>query len=223
MEPEPAPAPLPEVVLPPHPAGGDRSASTAVAAPASTPAETDSNPEPSRYHRRRRPAERRGAEHPAAARAAGADGTVQLPPEILVDRHLLRAEGLLSAADPAAALEEMTEILALQQEHDLVSEDGFAFEYAHVAYAAGRTETAIASANRYLAAAGRRDEFYREALELLDSAELRLEREEAERRRARRRSRAPCPPPAPRAHPGGQRPRAWSGTRGPAWRAGAPH
>ena len=49
-------------------------------------------------------------------------------------------------------------------------------------YAAGRTETAIASANQYLAAAGREREFYREALELLHSAEVRLEREAAERR-----------------------------------------
>ena len=117
-------------------------------------------------------------------RASDGTGAVQLPPEILVDRHLLRAERLLSAGDPAAALEEMTEILALQEEHDLVSEDGFAFEYAQVAYAAGRTETAIASANQYLAAAGRDGEFYRDALELLDSAEVRLEREAAERRRA---------------------------------------
>ena len=39
-------------------------------------------------------------------------------------------------------------------------------------------------------AAGREGEFYREALELLDAAELRLEREEAERRRARRRAEA---------------------------------
>ena len=78
----------------------------------------------------------------------------------------------------------MNEILALQEEHDLVLQDGFDFEYAQVAYAAGRTETAIASLNQYLAAAGREGEFYRDALELLDSAEVRLEREAAERRRA---------------------------------------
>ena len=103
---------------------------------------------------------------------------------ILVDRHLLRAERLLAAGDPAAALEAMNEILALPEEHDLELQDGFDFAYAQVAYAAGRTETAIASANQYLASAGRDGEFYREALELLDSAEVRLEREAAERRRA---------------------------------------
>ena len=106
---------------------------------------------------------------------AAGDGIVQLPPEVLLDRLLLRAERLLAAGEPAAALEGMNEIVALQEEHDLVLEDGFDFQYAQVAYAAGRTETAIASLNDYLLAAGREGEFYREALELLDSAEGRLQ------------------------------------------------
>ena len=123
-----------------------------------------------------------------AAPVASAHG--QLPPEILVDRHLLRVERLLAADDPAGALEEMNEVLALQEEHDLVLPDDFNFQYAQLAYAAGLTETAIAELNAYLVAAGREGEFYREALELLESAEVRLEREDAERRRARRRAEA---------------------------------
>ena len=119
--------------------------------------------------------------------AAAGTGIVQLPPEVLLDRHLLRAERLLAAGDPAGAIEAMDEILALQEEHDLELPDDFDFQYAQVAYASGRTETAISSLNEYLVAAGREGEFYREALELLDSAEVRLEGEEAERRRARRR------------------------------------
>ena len=87
--------------------------------------------------------------------AGGGDGTVQLPPEILIDRHLVRAERLLGDGDPVAALEAMTEILALQEEHDLVLQDDFNFQYAQVAYAAGRPETAIASLNQYLATGGR--------------------------------------------------------------------
>ncbi len=125
-----------------------------------------------------------------ASRAATGTGNMQLPPEILLDRHLLRAERLLADGEPAAALEAMDEVLALQEEHDLVLEDGFDFRYAQVAYAAGRTQMAIASLNAYLVTAGREGEFYREALELLDSAEVRLEREAAERRRARRRAEA---------------------------------
>ena len=51
---------------------------------------------------------------------ARAPGSTQLPPEILVDRHLVRMERLLATDDPEAALEEMNEILALQDEYDLV-------------------------------------------------------------------------------------------------------
>ena len=76
--------------------------------------------------------------------------TAQLPPEIMVDRHLIRAERLLADDDPDAAFEAMNEILALQQEHDLVLQDNFHFQYARIAFAAGRTETAIASVSEYL-------------------------------------------------------------------------
>ena len=110
-------------------------------------------------------------------------GRAQLPPEILVDRHLVRMERLLAAGEPGAALEAMDEILALRDEHGLVLGDDFGFRYAQAAFAAGLMATAIASLNEYLVAAGRAGEFYREALELLDSAEVRLQREEAERTR----------------------------------------
>ena len=66
--------------------------------------------------------------------------------------------------------------------------DDFDFQYAQVAFAAGRTQTAITSLNEYRVTVGREGELYREALKLLDSAEVRLEREEAERGRARRRA-----------------------------------
>ena len=116
--------------------------------------------------------------------AAPAAGTAQLPPEIMVDRHLVRADRLLAADDPGAALEAMNEVLALQEEHDLELANDFYFQYARVAFAAGRTAIAITSLNEYLIAAGRGGEFYREALELLDSADVRFAREEAERDRA---------------------------------------
>ena len=158
----------------------------AAAETASTPAETDPSPASPATVAVEEVDPQNAAETNTqpSTRARDADGTVQLPPEILVDRHLLRAERLLAAGDPADALEAMNEILALQEEHDLVLQDRFDFEYAQVAYAAGRTETAIASANHYLVSAGREGEFYREALELLDSAEVRLEREALELRRA---------------------------------------
>ena len=119
-----------------------------------------------------------GAEIDPRGPASPETGNAQLPPEIMVDRHLVRAERLLADADPAAAIEAMNEILALQEEHDLVLQDGFYFQYARVAFAAGRTERAIASLNEYLVTAGREGGFYREALELLDSADVRLQQEE---------------------------------------------
>ena len=111
-------------------------------------------------------------------------GPLQLPPEILVDRHLVRVERLLAAGNHAEAHAVMQEIVALQEEHAVTLPDDFAFRSARVAFGAGLTETAIGSLNEYLLTAGREGAFYREALELLDSAEERLRLEEAERRRA---------------------------------------
>ena len=101
-------------------------ASSAAAAPASTPTETDPSP-PSRATVAAEAVDpQNGAETNTrqGTRASGRDGTVQLPPEILVDRHLVRAERLLASGDSAGALEAMNEIPALQEEHDLVLKDG---------------------------------------------------------------------------------------------------
>ena len=110
--------------------------------------------------------------------------TAQLPPEILADRYLLRAERLLAADNSEAAHDVMLEIMALQDEHEIPLPDGFRFRYAQLALRGGRTETAISSLNEYLINAGREGEYYREALELLDSAEEALRLAEVERRRA---------------------------------------
>ena len=115
--------------------------------------------------------------------ATSTRGNPQLPPAILVDRHLVRVERLLAADDYEAAHDEMLEIIALQKLHALVLPDDFQFEYARVAFRTGLTEVAIASLNEYLVAAGRGGAFYREALNLLDSAEETLRRVAAERRR----------------------------------------
>ena len=95
----------------------------------------------------------------------------QLPPDIMVDRHLVQAERLIAQKDHASALDVMKKIIALQQEHNLTFPDEFHFKYAQIAFLAGSTEVAIDSVNKYLAAAGRKGEFYREALELLDKME----------------------------------------------------
>ena len=128
-----------------------------------------------------------------AAASAPPPTAGQLPPEIMVDRHLVRVDRLLAADDPGAALESMKEILALQEEHDLQLANDFPFRYARVAFAAARTETAIASLNEYLVAAGRARDFYREALQLLDSVRVGLRREEPDRRPAEAQGRRALP------------------------------
>ena len=95
----------------------------------------------------------------------------QLPPEIMVDRHLVRAERLMAEEDYGAALEAMDKILALQKEHALTLPEEFHFRYAQAAFSAGSIPDALESVNQYLAVAGRDGEFYRESLELLIEAE----------------------------------------------------
>ena len=111
----------------------------------------------------------------------------QLPPDIMVDRHLVRSERLLAGEDFGAALAEMDAIIALRKKHDLELPDEFDFKYAEVAFCAGQTGTAIDSLNDYLLAAGRSGKFYREALALLDKAELSLAAAEAAAEAAGRR------------------------------------
>ena len=118
------------------------------------------------------------------APAVQAARSTQLPPEILVDRRLLRVERLLAADNHQAAHDVMNEIFALEREHDVALPAEFPFRFAQVAFAAGLAETAVEHVNEYLLAAGRDGEFYRAALELLDTAEEAVRLAEAERRRA---------------------------------------
>ena len=126
----------------------------------------------------------------AVALAAGIAETdtaaAQLPPEILVDRQLVRAERLMAEDDPLGALIAMDTARVLQEENELEVSDEFHFTYAQVAYAAGLTERAVEAVNEYLMATGQEGELYREALELFDAAEARLVEEAAERRRRQR-------------------------------------
>ena len=100
--------------------------------------------------------------------AAAAD---QLPPEIMVDRYLLRAERLMEAQDSKGALELMGKIIALQEEHGLTFPKEFHFKHAQMALSAGAVQEAIDAVHTYLVEAGRESRFYREALELLEEAE----------------------------------------------------
>jgi hypothetical protein len=97
--------------------------------------------------------------------------SAQLPPEIMVDKHLIQAEQLHAAEDYAGAFKMMDKIIALQKEHSLTLPDEFLFKYARVALSADSTRIALESVTRYLSETGREGEFYKEALALLIEAE----------------------------------------------------
>ena len=125
---------------------------------------------------------------PLAVESSGAPAQAsrpgELPPEILIDRRLVRVDRLLARDDHRAAHDVMNEVLALQREHGVALPAEFPFKYAQVAMAAGLPETAVESLNDYLLAVARDGEFYRDALELLESPEEAVRRADAERRRA---------------------------------------
>ena len=116
---------------------------------------------------------------------------MQLPPEIQADRYLLQAERAIDEQDFVGAKTAMDGILELQAQHDLEIPEQFSFRYAEVLGRLGLYDEAIEWVTQYLTLTGRDGEFYREALELLDSTEetsrrAQLERElaEAARRQA---------------------------------------
>ena len=121
----------------------------------------------------------------------------QLPPEIMVDPYLLRAERLMEAKDPNGALEILGEIVALQKEHGLTLPQEFHFKHAKVAFSAGEVQEAVDAVHAYLLEAGREGKFYREALELLEEAETEKARVEAETELPAKQ--ADPAPPAPKA------------------------
>ncbi len=94
----------------------------------------------------------------------------QLPPEVLADKYLMQVEQLVEKNDHGVALSLMDSIKVMEKEHNITLREDFHFKYAKIAYAAGRVHTAMDAVSEYLAA-GRRGEYYDEALALLIRAE----------------------------------------------------
>ena len=110
---------------------------------------------------------------------------LQLPPEIQADRYLLEAEKEIQEQDFEGAKAAMDRILELQAQHGLELPEQFFFRYAEVVERLGLYDEAVEFVMKYLTLAGRDGEHYREALELLNTAEAaKAAAEEAERRRA---------------------------------------
>ena len=125
-----------------------------------------------------------------AAVLAPFSSAAELPPEIAVDRLLVRAEWQAQEGEHRAALATLNEVLALVEEHGMAAPNAFWFRHAQAASVAGEHAQAVESATRYLAAAGRGGEHYRAALELLEKsdreAQVLREREAAEREKRER-------------------------------------
>ena len=94
----------------------------------------------------------------------------QLPPDIQVDRFILRAEQALERTDFAGARSALDSALELEERGANLPAD-FHFLRAKLSFQDGRYAQSLESLKRYLVLAARSSERYREALELLDQAE----------------------------------------------------
>ena len=99
----------------------------------------------------------------------------QLPPDIIADSYLLRAEQAVRDGEYTRAQGEINKLLDLQKEHELDLPEEFHFRYAKAAATADWPEQALEAVVKYLAAAGREGQHYVEALELMNKAQDAIE------------------------------------------------
>ena len=115
----------------------------------------------------------------------------QLPPEIMLDSNLLRAEQSAREGDHVGARAAMARISELQEEHDLVPSAEYHYRYARVWDAVEDWNRALASVVRYLELEGREGQYYRDALALMNNATAAIEKiDRARELRAAERARA---------------------------------
>ena len=98
--------------------------------------------------------------------------SAQLPPAIQVDRLLLMAEQQLADGDNTTAIETFDRIIAISRDGGLEIPAVFWFKDAQVSQEAGLHARAIESVTRYLTMMGQDGADYRDALTLLDHAEV---------------------------------------------------
>ena len=99
----------------------------------------------------------------------------QLPPDIVADRWIVRAEWQAGRGEFEAAMASLDEAVALRAEHGLETPPAVWYRQAQVELLAAEHARALESLTRYVTAAGRDAEHYWAALELLDSVERQRE------------------------------------------------
>ena len=102
----------------------------------------------------------------------------QLPPEILADSHLLRAEQAIRDGDKDRARAEIDKITRLQRENELELPEEFHFRCAKTAAAAGLPQPALEAIEKYLLSAGRAAPHYVESLELMNQVQDAMRKEQ---------------------------------------------
>ena len=100
---------------------------------------------------------------------SGAAG--ELPPGIMADRYLRKAEQAVRDGDITAIREAMARVVSLQEEHGLEPAAEDHYRYAQAWEVAGEPERAMESVVQYLQLRGRQAEHYTEALDLMNRAE----------------------------------------------------
>ena len=123
---------------------------------------------------RSRPAGGSGSQAGPMASASDGDAEVsasQLPPEIELDRFLMKADQAVEDRDAHAARSAMDRIVALQEEHGMEPALEDHFRCAQAWQLAGEPQRALVAVTTYLQLLGRDAPNYREALRLLNEVE----------------------------------------------------
>ena len=120
------------------------------------------------------PAGGSGSQAGPMASASDGDAKVsasQLPPEIQLDRFLMKADQAVEDRDAHAARSAMDRIVALQEEHGMEPALEDHFRCAQAWQLAGEPQRALVAVTTYLQLLGRDAPHYREALRLLNEVE----------------------------------------------------
>ena len=108
----------------------------------------------------------------AQAASSRVNVSAQLSPNIMADAYLLQVEQAIRDGDLDHSRAVIQDILNLQEQHELDLPDAFHFRYAKAAAAADLPEQALESVVKYLTVSGREGQYYGDALELMNRAQI---------------------------------------------------